>query len=124
MLIINPFAAGGATDIMARQMAKNLTGVWGQSVVVENRPGASGAMSGFDLSTWFAFFAPAATPPAMVEKISGDMRRVLAQPDMREQLTLIGVDVVASTSEELASFNRFELAKRSKIVKESGAKLD
>src|SRR5688572_9225858 len=42
--IINPFAPGGATDILARQMAKNLTGIWGQGVVVENRAGASGAI--------------------------------------------------------------------------------
>ena len=32
--IINPFAPGGATDIMARQMAQKLTEMWGQAVVV------------------------------------------------------------------------------------------
>ena len=52
---------------------------------------------GFELSTWFAFFAPAATPRELVEKIAGDMRRALAQPDTKERLTGIGVDIVAST---------------------------
>ena len=37
-----PFAAGGATDVVARQLAQKLTEVWGQSVVVENRAGAGG----------------------------------------------------------------------------------
>ena len=44
MRIINPFAPGGATDIIARQMAQKLTELWGQAVVVENRAGASGAI--------------------------------------------------------------------------------
>jgi tripartite-type tricarboxylate transporter receptor subunit TctC len=40
--IIVPFSAGGTTDVVARALAQNLTDVWGQSVVVENRAGAGG----------------------------------------------------------------------------------
>ncbi len=85
---------------------------------------AEAGLPGFELSTWFAFFAPAGTPRAIVDKISGDMRRVLAQPDMKERLAAIGVDIRASTPDELATFQRAELAKWGKIIKDSGAKLD
>jgi tripartite-type tricarboxylate transporter receptor subunit TctC len=85
---------------------------------------AESGLAGFDLATWFAFYAPAATPRELVEKISADMRRALAQPDTKERLTGIGVDIVASTSQELGAFNRAELVKWAKIVKDSGAKLD
>jgi tripartite-type tricarboxylate transporter receptor subunit TctC len=42
--MIVPFAAGGGTDVLARIIAQNLTSKWGQPVVVENQPGASGAI--------------------------------------------------------------------------------
>jgi tripartite-type tricarboxylate transporter receptor subunit TctC len=85
---------------------------------------AEAGLPGFDLATWFAFFAPAATPRELTAKISNDMRRALAQPDTKERLTAIGVDIRASSADELAQFQRAELAKWAKIVKDSGAKLD
>src|SRR5688572_2683693 len=40
--LIIPYAPGGATDITARQLQAKLNELWGQSVIVDNRPGASG----------------------------------------------------------------------------------
>lgn len=85
---------------------------------------AEAGLPGFELSTWFAFFAPAATPRALVDKISADMRRALAQSDMKERLAGLGVVVIASTPNELAAFQRAELAKWGKIIKDSGATVD
>src|SRR5258708_8485825 len=42
--MVVPFAAGGGTDVLARIIAQNLNNKWGQPVVVENQPGASGAI--------------------------------------------------------------------------------
>jgi tripartite-type tricarboxylate transporter receptor subunit TctC len=85
---------------------------------------AESGLAGFDLATWFAFFAPAATPKEIAAKIAADMQRVLAQPDVKERLLAVGVDVVGSTPEELARFQRAEMEKWAKIVKDSGAKVD
>jgi tripartite-type tricarboxylate transporter receptor subunit TctC len=85
---------------------------------------AESGLAGFDLATWFAFFAPAATPKEITAKIAADMQRVLAQPDVKERLLAVGVDVVGSTPEELARFQRAEMEKWARIVKDSGAKVD
>src|SRR4029077_6913787 len=42
--MVVPFAAGGGTDVLARIIAQNLNSKWGQPVVVENQPGASGGI--------------------------------------------------------------------------------
>ena len=43
--LIIPFSAGGATDLIVRELAKGLTDIWGQPVVPENKPGASGVIA-------------------------------------------------------------------------------
>lgn len=40
--LIVPFSAGGTTDILARAVGVELTKAWGQSVIIDNRPGAGG----------------------------------------------------------------------------------
>jgi tripartite-type tricarboxylate transporter receptor subunit TctC len=85
---------------------------------------AESGLAGFDLATWFAFYAPAATPKEVTGKVAGDMQRVLAQADVKDRLLGVGVDVVGSTPEELARFQRAEMEKWAKIVRDSGAKVD
>lgn len=48
--IIVPYVPGGVPDIAARQIAKELTVLWKQSVIVENRPGASGAIGASEVA--------------------------------------------------------------------------
>src|SRR5437588_11812211 len=44
--LVVPFPAGGAADVIARMVAQVVSGKWGQSVVIENKAGATGAIGG------------------------------------------------------------------------------
>ena len=86
---------------------------------------AESGLAGFDLATWFAFFAPAATPKEITAKIAADMQRVLAQPDVRRS----GCSRWAWTSsaarrKSSRGFQRAEMEKWARIVRDSGAKVD
>ena len=85
---------------------------------------AESGVPGFDISTWYGVWAPAGTPKDIVNKVAGEMAKALQQPAVRERLAALGAEPVGNTPEEFAAYCQSELAKWSKIVKESGAKAD
>jgi len=85
---------------------------------------AESGVPGFDVSTWYGIWAPAATPPAIVRKVSSELAAVVRIPEVRARLAELGAEAVGNTPEEFAAFNRSELIKWAKIVKDSGAKVD
>ena len=81
-------------------------------------------LSGYDISSWQAMYAPAGTPKDIVSRLHGEVARVLRQPDNAKKLQDLGLDAGGITPEELASFMRSEIPRLGKIVKASGAKVD
>ena len=85
---------------------------------------AESGVPGFDISTWYGVWAPAGTPRDIVNKISAEIGKALNQPAVRERLAALGAEPAGNTPEEFAAYCQSELAKWSKIVRESGAKAD
>ena len=70
---------------------------------------------------WYALFAPAQTPPAVIDKIRGDIAAILKTPAFAEkQVTSKGFEVVASTPQELVQVIRDEVAVTGEMVKAAG----
>lgn len=84
---------------------------------------AEAGVPGFDISNWFAFFAPAGTPSDVLGRLNTEINLALKQPDVREKLASAGAEAVGSSPEELARFLRAESAKFASLIKVSGAKL-
>ena len=81
-------------------------------------------LPGFDAVSWFALFAPANTPKPIIDKWQTDVRRILKLPDVAKRLADAGLDAVGGTPEELATYQKSEIIKWAKVVKDSGAKAD
>jgi tripartite-type tricarboxylate transporter receptor subunit TctC len=78
----------------------------------------------FVVSGWFAFFAPAGTPAAIVEKINTDANKVLADPKVRERAQVMSLLVQGGTAKDLEALVARELQRWPPVVKASGAKFE
>lgn len=85
---------------------------------------AEQGLPGFEADSWFAFFAPAGTPKEVVVKLNAELNRIYQLPDVQARLKTQGLEPVLGSPEKLAAFQRAEIAKWAKVVKESGAKAD
>jgi tripartite-type tricarboxylate transporter receptor subunit TctC len=83
---------------------------------------AEQGLAGFDMSIWFAFVVPRATPRDVVSKLNGELTRVLRTPDTIERLTATGVDVVPTTPAALGESIRAESVKYKKVIDAAGIK--
>jgi tripartite-type tricarboxylate transporter receptor subunit TctC len=79
---------------------------------------------GFEAAAWHGLVVPAATPKDVIATLHRGMMATLNDPDTRQALTNIGVDVVGNTPEQLAAYIRSEIPKWAEIINASGTKLD
>ncbi len=84
-------------------------------------PAMSETLPGFALTSWNGVLAPAGTPNEIITRLNAELRAVLARPEVRERLNVIGLEVMGTgTPDDLASFLKVELAKWAKWVKDAG----
>lgn len=85
---------------------------------------AEAGLPGFEAVSWFALFAPANTPRPIVDKMQAEVSKILKSPDISKRLLDLGLEPSGSTPDELAAYQKSEIAKWSKVVKDSGAKVE
>src|SRR5688572_32414176 len=77
-------------------------------------------LKGFVVSSGFAMFAPAGTPRPIIDRVHGAMVKALNDPAVKENLANQGAEVVANTPEQHDAFNKAEIAKWIRVVKDAG----
>jgi tripartite-type tricarboxylate transporter receptor subunit TctC len=115
---ILPMAQAGQVRILGVTSAKR----WPAS---PNIPTAiEQGLPDFVVSGWYAFFAPAGTPAAVVQKINADTNKVLADPEVQERVRGLSVVIQGGSSKDLENLVATELARWPAVVKASGAKFE
>ena len=78
----------------------------------------------FEMSTWFALFAPRGTPKEIVDQLNGYTRDVQSDPEARTRLEATFIDPLVQTQAEFAAQVKADAVKYERIVREAGIKLD
>lgn len=79
---------------------------------------------GFDVSSWFALFAPAKTPPAVIEKVQQAAKAAMTDPGVRAKMDVLAAEPVGNTPAELGAFVQSEQKKWGDLIKEVGIKAE
>ena len=85
---------------------------------------AESGLAGYELSSWQAVFAPAGTPPAIVERLYTEIAKILKLPDISKRLSDLGLDLSGMPPAQLAALVKAEVPRLGKVVRDSGAKAE
>jgi tripartite-type tricarboxylate transporter receptor subunit TctC len=78
----------------------------------------------YEVDSWYALFAPAKTPPAIVTRVHKEIARAVQQPDVRQKLIEQGGDPVAGPPEQLERVVKAELKKWAEVIQAAKIKVD
>lgn len=95
-----------------------------KSSVLPDLPTVASFYPGFDIDNWFALWAPAKTPAAIISQLQAEAVKSLQHADMQAFFAREGAEPVGSSSAEFAAHIEREIAKYAKIIKASGARPD
>jgi tripartite-type tricarboxylate transporter receptor subunit TctC len=83
---------------------------------------AEEGVSGYETTIWLGFFAPAKTPPAVLQKLNKDIQDAVNSAEYKEKLIALDIQPKVSSSQELAAFLKADLAKWAKVIKDANIK--
>lgn len=81
-------------------------------------------VSNFEVGAWLGMLAPAGTPRPIVDKLNQELNLALDDETVKAKLTAMGSEILKNTPDEFAAFIRSENERWSKLVRETGAKVD
>ncbi len=115
---MGPLVKAGRIRVLATCGAARLAG-WPDLPTV-----AESGYPGFEGITWFGLVVPAGTPKAIIDRLQADVMRAGALPDVRERVGTQGFEVVTGTPEAFAAFIARETERVTRVIKQSGIRLE
>lgn len=117
---------GSAIDSQVRSGKLRALGITGstRSPRYPDLPTIGETVPGFEMATWFALFAPAATPAEPIARLRNEVAKILALPETKAKFNLSGPEPWISTPEEFAGVIRRDYEKNGALVKTLNVKVD
>ena len=84
----------------------------------------SGGIKGFEFVSWYGLWAPKNLPTDVSAKLSSDLAKVMARPEIKERLSGMGFNPIGSDSAQFAKYVTDEMAKYSKIITDAKIKME
>lgn len=85
---------------------------------------AEAGVPNYEVSTWYALWAPKGTPKDVVDKLYTEVNKALNTPELKQIWLSNGSETPAYTPEQFAQFQRAEIKRWAQVVQQSGAKID
>lgn len=108
-----PHVTAGRLKVLAVTTAK-------RSSLVPDAPPLGESVKGFDVTSWNGLFAPAGTPPEIVQRLARETLAVLARPDVKSRLAAIGFEVDPLGPQDFAAYVRNQLDYWGRLVRDAG----
>jgi tripartite-type tricarboxylate transporter receptor subunit TctC len=115
---VNPLLKGNRLKLLAVSTPKRMPQFPDVPTVSES------GLPGFEFNSWFAVLAPAGTPKEIVNRLHDEIKKALADPQIREQLVAQGLTPRGTTPDELGSATKAQLAKYTDLIKKAGIKAE
>ena len=87
-------------------------------------PAIAETVPGYEVLNWWGILAPAGTPAAVVAKLNGALVGMLRDADVQDTLAREGIDRAGTSAAEFGTYIRAEIAKWTKVARETGVQLD
>jgi len=95
-----------------------------RSALAPEVPPIADTVPGFEIRPWWGVSGPAGLPPEVVDRLYNATNAILKDPDTIQRFTALGLEIQLMTTREFNDFLGAEIVKWTKIVKDSGAKVD
>ena len=118
MPIALPHAKSGRLRAIA------VTGAKRTPLLPDMRTVAESGVPGYALDNWWGILAPRGVSKEITSKLSAEIARIHAMADVKERYATLGVEAMSTTPEQFARYIKSEAAKFSRVIRESGAKVD
>jgi tripartite-type tricarboxylate transporter receptor subunit TctC len=113
-----PLAASGKIKALAVTSSKRAAAAADIPTIAES------GMTGFDFGSWYGLWGPKGLPADITARLQAEVAKVLAQPEIRERLGLLGFEAIGSTAAEFAKYIDDESAKYGQIIRDAKIKAE